>query len=551
MSLNLSEIVKHGAGIVRLLFLSVFLMTPACILYAEDADSTENYVYLLNSDEIRYNQYVNSEAQLLVGNVIFRHDSMYMYCDSALFFQKRNSFNAYRNVRAEQGDTLFLFGDSLLYDGASRVARVRGGVRLENREMILLTDSLNYDRNSSIGYFFNGGTLLDATSTLTSEYGEYRTESGVTVFRQDVVFENVDYTMYTDTLVYNVDSRKAFFVCPTRIVSEDNTVETDSGWFDTTNRNSVLLDRSRILYSDGEQQMTGDSIVYHNAENQIYGYGNVLINDFSDHIDVQGDYAFYDRNRDSAIVSGNALAIEYSEKDSLFLHADTFKLRSVQKDSTLNRIMMAYNKVKAFRIDLQMICDSMEFQSVDSCLTLYGDPIVWSQSQQILGEVIKAYMNDSTIEWAHVIGQALSVEQVAMDQFNQISGREIKVFFKNGDIDRAEVDGNVNVRYYPYDSDSIVIGLNETAASHMNAAFKARKVDKIVVTGSSEGTLYPMDQIPPGKRELVNFDWFADLRPRDREDVFHWRGKKAEDKLRENVFSRDVPLPTLPVIKGK
>lgn len=541
------------AGFFRALLLSCLCFLYPAGVFAQEESSSEDYVYLLNADEIRYNQFFNAEAQLLVGNVVFRHDSMYMYCDSALFYKELNSFNAYKNVRAEQGDTLFLFGDSLLYDGNTRIARVRGEVRLENREMILLTDSLNYERNIGLGYFFKGGTLLDASNTLTSDYGEYSTVLGVAVFRKDVVLENVDYTMYTDTLVYDADSRKAYFVCPTRIVSEDNTIETDSGWFDTENKNSVLLDRSVILYSNGEQQMTGDSIVYYGNENQMYGFGDVVINDTTDHVDVLGEYVFYDRSRDSAIVTGRALAIEYSDGDSLFLHADTFKIRTIrnENDSVLNRMMMAYNNVKAYRTDVQMICDSMEFQSVDSCLTLYGDPIVWSERQQILGEVIKAYMNDSTIEWAHVIGQALSVEQVDWDKFNQIAGREMKAFFKDGEIDRAEVDGNVNVVYYPFDSDSLIIGMNETEASHLNASFKGRKVERIVVPGSSEGTLYPMDQIPAGKNELSNFEWFANLRPRNREDVFIWRGKNEDEKLRENVISRQVPLPTLPVVKGK
>ena len=158
-------------------------------------------------------------------------------------------------------------------------------------------------------------------------------------------------------------------------------------------------------------------------------YGNVVMNDFADKIDVLGDYLFYDRERDSSVVTGNALAIEYSAGDSLFLHADTFKLRTIRddKDSVLNRQINAYHKVKAYRVDLQMICDSLEYQSVDSCITLYGDPVLWSMRQQILGEMIKAYVNDSTIEWAHIIGQALSVEQVDEERFNQISGREMKV----------------------------------------------------------------------------------------------------------------------------
>ena len=47
-----------------------------------------DWVYLLNADLIRFDSYINPDAQRLMGNVVFRHDSMYMYCDSALFYKE-------------------------------------------------------------------------------------------------------------------------------------------------------------------------------------------------------------------------------------------------------------------------------------------------------------------------------------------------------------------------------------------------------------------------------------------------------------------------------
>lgn len=515
-------------------------------------DTGGDFVYLINADEIRFSETINPDAQLLVGNVIFRHDSMYMYCDSALFFQKVNSFNAYNNVRTEQGDTLFMFGDSLLYDGMTRMARLRGEVRLENRDMILLSDSMNYDRNIDLGYFFNGGTLLDVDNTLTSEYGEYSPASGVASFSDNVRLESQDYTMTTDTLVYDVDANVARFVCPTEIVSAESSILTHRGWLETGSHNSVLLDRSVVLYSEGEQQMTGDSIVYNDKDGLVWCYGNVVVNDYEDKVDMLGEYLFFDRQRDSAVVTGHAYAVEYSEGDTLFLHADTFKLRSIrdENDSIINRQMKAYHQVRAFRTDVQMICDSLEFETVDSCLTLYRDPVVWAQNQQILGEVIKAYMNDSTIERAVVTGQALSVERIDEECYNQIAGREIKAFFVNGEIERATVDGNVCVVYYPVDDDSLRIGMNVTEASNMDVFFVARKVHKIVVHESSNGTLYPMDQIPAGKSHLHNFVWLSNLRPRDKEDIFFWREKEESEKLHENNVMKNVPLPKLPQVNA-
>lgn len=507
-----------------------------------------DWVYLLNADLIRFDSYINPDAQRLMGNVVFRHDSMYMYCDSALFYKEKNSFDAYHNVRVEQGDTLFLYGDSLFYDGMTRLLRVRDNVRLENRTMILLTDSLNYDRNTGLGWFFDGGTLLDEESTLISEYGQFETNTNLATFIDGVSMENPDYTLTTDTLVYNTDLHTAFITCPTEIVNEDNHITTSRGQFNTDSNNAVLLDRSVVLSANGDNRMTGDSIIYEKAIGIVRGYGDVVINNYKDKVDVNGEYAYYNQNNDSAVVTGKALLIEYSMGDSLFVHADTFRLVTFYNeagDSVVERQMRGFNRVRAFRPDMQMVADSMVFTSLDSSLTLFHDPIVWNEDQQVLGEKIIFYMNDSTIDWAHVIGQALFVQMNDTVHYNQIAGREMKAYFTGGEIDYTDVIGNVQAVFYPLDGDSAMIGMNTTEASNLTVYFKMRAVDRIVIRSHSNGIMYPMEKIDQKKMYLPSFNWFARIRPVDAEDVFYWRGKRVEEQLKKSNSMKEVPLPSL------
>ncbi len=543
---------------LRLILLSSLILCLTAVK-AQDADTVSvapvdpepvdtDYVYLLNADLIRFEKYINPDAQRLMGNVVFRHDSMYMYCDSALFYQDRNSFDAYHNVRVEQGDTLFLYGDSLFYDGNTRLLRVMDNVRLENRTMVLLTDRLNYDRNTDLGWFFDGGTLLDEESTLISEYGQFDTNTKMSVFMDGVSLEGPDYTLTTDTLHYNTDRHMAFLNSPAKIVSDDNVINTSHGRFNTETKSAVLLDRSIVEHSSGENRMTGDSIIYDRDIGRMEGYGDVVINNYKDKIDVHGEYVYYNQKNDSAVVTGKALLIEYSAGDSLFVHADTFRLVTFYNeagDTVLERQMRGFNKVRAFRTDMQMVADSMVFTTADSSLTLYHDPIMWSEDQQVLGEKIIFYMNDSTIDWAHVIGQALFVQMNDSLHYNQIGGREMKAYFKGGEIDKADVEGNVQAVFYPLDGDSAMIGMNTTEASFLTVYFKMRAVNQIVVYNHSNGVMYPMEKIDEKKMYLPNFQWLERMRPIDAEDVFYWRGKKVEEQLKKNNSLKEVPLPTL------
>jgi lipopolysaccharide export system protein LptA len=308
-----------------------------------------------------------------------------------------------------------------------------------------------------------------------------------------------------------------------------------------------LLDRSVLTQDKGLKKVVGDSLYYDDINGIVEGFGKVELTNLKDKIDASGDYVYFNQQNDSAVVTGNALAIEYSTKDSLYIHADTFRLVSFYNaahDSVLYRNVRAYNRVKAYRIDMQMIADSLEFSTLDSCLTLYKDPIIWNGEQQLLGERIKIYMNDSTIDWVDVIDQTLFVQKMDSAHFNQISGREMKAYFANGEIHRTDVDGNVLVIYYPVDEDSTMIGMNTTEASFLSVFFVDKAVNRIVITKSSSGVLYPMDQLEQDKMYLSNFNWFEILRPFNRWDVFNWRGKQASEKLKTTIH-REVPLPTL------
>ena len=54
----------------------------------------------------------------------------------------------------------------------------------------------------------------------------------------------------------------------------------------------------------------------------------------------------------------------------------------------------------------------MVILSRDSCATMYKDPVIWNNGNQLLGEKINIFTNDSTVRYAEVLGQALSVEQL-------------------------------------------------------------------------------------------------------------------------------------------
>ena len=531
----------YSSGRHRILVVSVLCLFGFCLLAQVrpakkgEQKPAKSKVYLLHSDVLKKSPLnPDPDAQILIGNVAFRHDSVYMYCDSACFYEKTNSLEAFDNVKMVQGDTLFLYGDYLFYDGNTQIAQVRYNVRMENKNTTLLTDSLNYDRIYNLGYYFDGGTLMDEENVLTSEWGEYSPATKISVFNYDVKLVNPKFTLTSDTLRYSTATKIANILGPSDIVSDANHIYSELGFYNTQIGQAELLDRS-VLTNEGKR-LTGDSLFYDRVKGYGEAFDNVIMTDTVNKNMLTGDYCYYNELTKYAFATKKAVAVDYSQGDSLFMHADTLQMYTYYLNTdSMFRETRAYHKVRMYRTDVQGVCDSLVFSSKDSCLTMYYDPILWNNNQQLLGEKIMIYMNDSTIDWAHIQNQALSVEQLDSTSYNQVTGKEMKAWFQGGEMRKVDVIGSVRLVYYPMESDSTLIGMNVSETSLLNMFLENRKMKKMIMSPKSNGTLYPMLQRPPEKMKLDNFVWFDYIRPLDKEDIFKWRGKKAGQGLKKPI----------------
>lgn len=474
-----------------------------------------------------YSKQQNSENQVLVDSVVFLHDGAYLYCDSAYFNKENNSFDAFSNVRMEQGDTLFLYGNYMHYDGNMKLAQVRENVRLEHRESTLFTDSLDYDRMMNIGYYFDGGILIDESNNneLTSFWGQYEPNTRLATFKDSVQLINPKFVLYSDLLKYNTQSKLAFITTPSRIVSDSGFIYTSKGVYNTDTDEAVLLDQSTIVNKAGNQFLRGDSIFSNRTAGFSEVFGNMFLQDTLKKAILRGNYGYYDSKTDFALASDSAYCIEYSQGDSLYLHADTLQI----KTDSIYRDIRAYYGVRFYRSDIQGVCDSMKFHSRDSVLHLYNNPILWNSGNQLFGDTIDIFMNDSTIDYVHVKNNGFSIEQKDSIHFNQMKGRSIKAFLEAGKLRRVLVEGNGESVFYPQESNGYVIMHNWLKSAYMELFFNESKFEKMKAWPTPEGKATPLELLPDAERRLEGFYWYDYIRPLSKDDIFRKAKKKAGD----------------------
>jgi len=493
------------------------------------------------ADAMSFDGFLHPEYQLLTGNVRFRHEGAKLFCDSAHYFQKTNSLYAYGNVHMEQGDTLFLYGAWLFYDGTNKLMQVREKVRLENRNVTLFTDSLNYDRNTSVGYFFDGGLLVDEKNELSSEYGQYSSETKIANFRNDVKLVHPKFVMTNKELTYNTTTKVADIHVPTDIVSDSGYVYTTKGTYNTNTDKSVLYNRSYAI-SD-HRRMTGDTLYYDQKNSIGEAFGNVVLIDTVQQITMIGGYGYSAEKTGYGLMARSPLLIEHSQKDTLWLHGDTLM---TQQDS-IYKAIKAYHGVRFFRNDFQGLCDSLYYSTRDSILSFYQEPILWSNKQQISGEFIQMYTQNNKPKLLHIQRSAMLISQEGDSLYDQSSGKDLKAYFDSSQVVKVEIRGNAETVYLPRDKDEEIMGLNRLEGSSLDLYRHDEKVKKVVVWPEPKGKFYPLNLLDPEARYLRNFAWYADARPTSPEDIFRvYKNKSTGDKKKQKVMEKPFSEKVLP-----
>ena len=486
-----------------------------------------NKVFLENADILSANEAISTDYQVLKGNVRFRRGDMYMFCDSAYFYAETSSLDAFGNVRMTQGDTLWVYSDVLHYYGDQGVAELRNNVRLENRSTTLLTNSLDYEINSNVGYYFDGGTIVDNRNNteLSSRFGRYELDTKQAEFSRDVHLVNDRYEMFTDLLDYNTQTHIAHITSETFIVSDSNTINTTNGWYNTSADDATLYERALITAKDGKT-LQGDTVYYNRKRNYGEARGDVVITDPSNKVILDGDYGYHDDNVHYSYVTGRARAREFSQQDTIYLHADTLctLINYVLKDSVDGdsvRVLRAFNQVRFYRSDVQGICDSLQLSEADTIINMYDHAVVWNLERQIFGDEINIHLNDSAADWATLPTGGFMAEHLGEIYYDQLSGKNMKAWFENKELRQLDVDGNVQVIMFPQEDDSTYNKMVNAESSYLRLNLKAKQeVDRIAMWPEVSGRVTPLYLARKTDMYLPQFQWYDALRPKSPEDIY-------------------------------
>jgi lipopolysaccharide export system protein LptA len=470
-----------------------------------------------HSDFFAVNQIEAPDAALLTGNVRMIHDGVVMTCNKAYYFEKENYIKAFGNVQLVQGDTLFLNSKYAEYSGNAKKAFATGNAVMSSPDATLATDTINFDRNTQEVFYNTNGTIVNKENTLKSKSGRYYVTQKKFQFLTAVTITNPTYVIKSNHLDYYSNSGHSYLLGPSTITSKANYIYTEKGFYDTKKNLAHFLNKSYIKYDD--RLIRGDSLYYDRNKEFASATRNVKITDSINRGIVKGHYAEVYKKQDSMFVTKRAVAVNFVENDSVYIHGK--KLMVTGKEG--NRIIRAFNNVRFYKTDMSGKCDSIHSSTKTALTKLIGNPILWNAENQITGDIMHLIGDSKTekLDSLKVLNNTFIVSKDTLGTgFNQVKGQDLYGKFKDGKLHDVDIIKNTEVIYYMRNDDKELIGINKNKSSKINIIFDKNAIETITFFKEVDGDIFPEKDLPENGRKLKGLVWRGDERIKSKDDIF-------------------------------
>lgn len=490
-----------------------------------------------HSDYFDVNQLEAPDAALLTGNVRVNHDGVIMTCNKAYYFQKENYIKAFGDVQLVQGDTLYLNSKYAEYNGNMKQAYATGDAIMRSPESTLVTDTINFNRNTQEVYYNSNGTITNRDNILKSKSGKYYVAEKKFQFLTAVTITNPKTVIKSNHLDYYSNSGHSYLFGPSTITSKTNYIYTEKGFYDTKRNLAHFLRKSYIKYDD--RLIEGDSLYYDRNREFASATRNVKITDSVNRGIVKGHYAELYKFKDSMFVTKRAVAVNFVENDSVYIHGKKLMVTGPEG----NRIIRAFKNVRFYKTDMSGKCDSIHSNSKTALTKLIGNPILWNGESQITGDIMHLIGDKATqkIDSLKVLNNTFIVSKDTLGTgFNQVKGQNLFGKFLEGKLHDVDIIKNAEVIYYMRNDAQELIGINKNVSSKINIIFDKKEIETITFFKQVDGTIYPEKDLPEPDRKLRGLVWRGDEKIKSKDDIFPPEENELNDKLVKQGKAEDA-----------
>lgn len=425
----------------KILLLIIFLST---LTFAQQSD-----VVTVVGDSLIGKNINGQSIREVIGNVIITQGDVVINCNKAIQYLSKNEIELIGDVVATQ-DTLVIKSERGYYYGNNRIAQSDTTMYLSQPNLDLKANRGKYYFNDELAQFFGDVELNDSSFTLTSQELYY--------FREN---ERVN-----------------------------------------AKTNVQIIDSTSIIFAD--------SIRHYRNEKTSYAFGNVRVDNFENDILIYGDSLYSNNESKYSLITGSPLFMQIDTSSSGKLDTLLISSRQMESYNDSTKKFIAIDSVKIIRGDFSSVNEkSIMYNSEDRIETFKmsdqsPQPIIWSEGNQLVGDSVFIHLKENALDWIDVRGNSIIISKKEDYEwrYDQISGQRINMYFNDSTITRTDVFGNVLSIYYMYE-DGEPSGLIKSSSQTAKIFFDDGQVVDVRLYQSVQSEFHPENLVKGKEREFT------------------------------------------------
>lgn len=385
----------------------------------------------------------------LHGNVVMTQGAVRITCDKAIQYLARNEAELIGKVVVTQ-DSIIIKTIRGHYFGNTKIAYSTYGIDLTDGHVQLHSKNGYYYFDEKRSYFYDDVKLKEGVSNLSSMRLNYFDDEDKAIAGGEVMVSDTSSTMFADSLIY----------------------------FRNT-KNTLAFNNIRIYNSKDRVAIFGERLE-DIGQNK---YTKIWENPFFVRIDTTSAGEL-----DTLVISSKLMEA-FDDSTQKIIATDSVKMYKRGFASTNHQTFYyrANDEIQTFKRE--------------------GDelpPVMWSEETQLSGDSVYIFVKDNQLTRINMNSNAtiISEHKDKKYRYDQISGKNVKIFFKDEGIEYTDVIGNVLSIYYVYDEGE-PNGLVKSSSEKANIFFEKDEVRDVRLYGKPATEYHPENLIEGKEKEFT------------------------------------------------
>lgn len=552
--------IQYLNGNVKVFHAGTFMFCDTAIIRGPILRMRHNVAMLQNdtirlfADSLVYN--ADSLLAYLYGDIIMENGSKRLYTSKLSYHLGTKTARYNENALLEQ-DSSQVLSQRGTYFVEDKLVIFKDDVTVTGKDFLLTADSLGFETDTQAARFLAPTRIVRDTVEIYAEKGWFDLDDKKGDFIQNAQYRSGKSYALADTIFYDgamdkvrlsscnglsryvsesdsaiakvitYDKKNELYELQDSVYYKSKENEVTGSYVEYNKKTEVFKTKGRATVSDPPMLITADTLDYTKLSKRGIANGQVIWRDTAANTTIYADHVRY-RGQENYMLAYNTSDVRpyfTTEIDTGLMHmrADTFKsirilktIDSIQTDTI--DLFTGFNDVRVYKEDLQLVCDSLTYNTTDSVFTFYNNPILWSDTTQITGDTMLLFMKNKVMDKLLIRENGTILSSGDLVYFDQVQGRTIDANFEKGRMKKMRVDGDAQVIYYLKDDTNSYIGVNQSRSSFITFRMEDNKMTDIFFYIDVKSKVLPMTTNHESLK-IKNFVWKTEERPKSKDDL--------------------------------